>query len=303
MALTRPRYSQIYDTDYKQSVRLATTSDVGNLSAGGGNITNTVDGITVIANDRILVKDQDNADQNGIYRVVTVGTGSDGTWERALDSNANDKVTSGMTTVITAGATHSGTTWKLTTADPIILGTTELTFINPFDQSVISDGGGMTVTVDGEYANIEAPSGNLIASFSDDRIQHGHNTYRQKQYILHGITEDASETELFINGKSSNRIPVTSATTILYDVDIVTRRTDATGVSASWHLKGCADNFSGTVADVGDIYEIVVARDDANLLADCRANDTTNSLNVYVTGISGQTFRWTAVVRTIEVSE
>lgn len=135
MALTRPRYSQIYDTDYKQSVRLATTADVGNLFAGGNNITNTVDSTTVIANDRILVKNQNDARQNGIYRVVTAGTGSNGTWIRALDADASDKVTSGMTTVVTAGPNYAGTTWKLTTPDPITLGTTELTFINPFQQA------------------------------------------------------------------------------------------------------------------------------------------------------------------------
>lgn len=140
MALTRPRYSQIYDTDYKQSVRLATTADVGNLLAGGGNITNTVDGVTVAANDRILVKDQSDGKQNGIYRVVTVGTGSNGTWIRALDADASDKVTSGMSTTISEGNTNFGKTYKLNTPDPITLGTTSLTFINPFDITASAGG-------------------------------------------------------------------------------------------------------------------------------------------------------------------
>ena len=131
MALTRPRYSQIYDTDYKQSVRVATTADVGNLLVTG-NMTNSVDTITLATNDRVLVKDQIDAKQNGLYRVVTAGTGSNGTWIRTLDADANDKVTSGMTTTISEGAVNSGKTFKLSTPDPITLGTTNLTFIDPF---------------------------------------------------------------------------------------------------------------------------------------------------------------------------
>lgn len=140
MALTRPRYSQIYDTDYKQSVRLATTTDVGNLLAGGGNITNSVDGVTVATNDRILVKDQNDAKQNGIYRVLTAGTGSNGTWIRALDADASDKVTSGLTTTVSEGTLNVSKTFKLSTPDPITLGTTELIFVDPFNITASAGG-------------------------------------------------------------------------------------------------------------------------------------------------------------------
>ena len=131
MALTRPRYSQIYDTDYKQSVRLATTADVGNLFLANLQ-PNTVDNVSVSINDRILVKDQTRPFENGIYIVRSVGTGSNGWWTRTLDADANDKVTSGMTTTISEGDINSGKTFKLSTPDPINLGTTNLTFIDPF---------------------------------------------------------------------------------------------------------------------------------------------------------------------------
>ena len=132
MALTRPKYSQIYDTDYKQSVRVATTADVGNLLVTG-NMTNSVDGVSLTVNDRILVKDQLDTKQNGIYRVSVVGTGADGTWIRALDADASDKVTSGLTTVVALGSNNASKTFRLTTSDPITLGVSLLTFINPYD--------------------------------------------------------------------------------------------------------------------------------------------------------------------------
>lgn len=136
MGLTRPRYSQIYDTDYKQSVRLATTGIITNLVGGAPN---SVDGVTVSANDRILVKDQvtGNAYQNGIYYVSAVGTGSNGTWVRALDADANDKVTSGLTTTVSEGSSNAYKTFKLATPDPIVLGVTALTFVNPFSSGAV----------------------------------------------------------------------------------------------------------------------------------------------------------------------
>ena len=110
---------------------MATTADVGNLLATG-NMTNTVDEVVLSALDRVLVKDQTDAKQNGIYSVVTAGTGSNGTWVRARDANASDKMTSGMTTVVSEGSTNAFKTFKLATSDPITLGTTELSFVNPF---------------------------------------------------------------------------------------------------------------------------------------------------------------------------
>ena len=131
MALTRPKYSQIYDTDYKQSVLVATTADVGNLLATG-NMTNSIDGVSLTVNDRILVKDQTDTTQNGIYRVSVVGTGVNGTWIRALDADASDKVTSGLSTVVSLGSVNAAKTFRLTTSDPITLGVSSLTFINPY---------------------------------------------------------------------------------------------------------------------------------------------------------------------------
>jgi hypothetical protein len=131
MALTRPKYSQIYDTDYKQSVRVATTADVGDLSLTG-NMPDEVDGVLLNYLDRILVKNQNDASQNGIYRVLIVGTGNNGTWDRALDADANDKITAGMTTVISEGDINVNKTFRLATPDPILLGFTNLIFINPF---------------------------------------------------------------------------------------------------------------------------------------------------------------------------
>lgn len=130
MALTRPRYSSIVDTDYKASCRVVTTTNI-TLSGGAPN---SYDSVSLVAGDRILVAGQSTASQNGIYIVQTLGTGSNGTWIRSFDANTSDRVTAGMTTAIEEGS-NVGKTWRLTTGNPIVLGTTALTFVD-------SSGGG-----------------------------------------------------------------------------------------------------------------------------------------------------------------
>ena len=124
MGLTRPRYSNIVDTDYKASVRVVTTTNI-TLSDGAPV---TYDGVTLVAGDRVLVAGQNTGSQNGIYSVTTVGSGSNGTWSRSFDTNSSDRLTAGMQTVVSEG-TYAGQRWILTTADPIVLGTTSLTFV------------------------------------------------------------------------------------------------------------------------------------------------------------------------------
>ena len=130
----------------------------------------------------------------------------------------------------------------------------------------------------------------------------GTGDYIQNRYVLHGTTTDDTETEIFCINTNS-RVPVAANTTVFYEASFAARRTDASGESAAWHLKGVADNFSGTVADVGSVYEIAVAQDDLNLAVDIRADDTNDSVDVYVTGANNKTYSWTTVITTVEVSQ
>ena len=126
--------------------------------------------------------------------------------------------------------------------------------------------------------------------------------YVAKNYLLWGTTTNAVEQEIFVGGVTNARIAVGNNTTINYSVQVVARRTDATGESAAWELKAVGDSFSGTVADVGNVYEVVVARDDANWQVDARADNTNNAIGIFVTGASGKTIRWVAEIETSEVN-
>lgn len=104
--------------DYKQSVRAATTASV-TLSG-----LQTVDGVALAAGDRVLVKNQTNAVDNGLYVIAA------GAWKRATDADENSEVTPGLTVTVESGTAQADSVWQLVTDGVIVLGTTALTFQN-----------------------------------------------------------------------------------------------------------------------------------------------------------------------------
>lgn len=158
--------------DTKQSARLASTANVtvtytatGGTS-GRGQITvapNTLDGIALVANDRILLKDQTAPAQNGIWVVTTVGTGANGVWDRAGDFDSDAEVTSGAYVFITEGATNDNTGWQLTTNDPITIGGasgTGLTWAQFNGIGSLVAGAGITKT--GNQVDVGAANGIIV---------------------------------------------------------------------------------------------------------------------------------------------
>jgi len=121
------------------------------------------------------------------------------------------------------------------------------------------------------------------------------------QYIVSGTTTNATETEIFVNGVASTRISIPLNTAVYYMFDVVGRRTDTSGDYAAFHIKGLASNISGTTSDIGSLYEVVIAKTDASFQVDVRADNTTDTINVYVTGSAGKTMSWKCSVTTTEV--
>lgn len=110
---------------FKDPVRVATTANIATLAGGAPN---TVDGVSLAANDRVLVKDQTTGAQNGIYSVTTLGTGSNGTWTRATDADSAAELPPGSVVSVQEGTANADKMFMLATNGPITLGTTSLTF-------------------------------------------------------------------------------------------------------------------------------------------------------------------------------
>jgi hypothetical protein len=112
------------NSSWKTSVRAATTGNDITL-----NGTQTIDVVALAVGDRVLVKDQATASQNGIYVVAA------GAWKRADDANTSALMEPGMVVRVCEGndngglnVNFGGTEWILTTTGPITLGTTDLVF-------------------------------------------------------------------------------------------------------------------------------------------------------------------------------
>lgn len=120
--------------DIKASVRVGTTA---NITLSG---LQAIDGITVIANDRVLVKNQTTGSQNGIYLA------SSGAWTRSADADSSTEVNPGMFTFIEEGTTNADSGWVLTTDGTVALGTTALTFSQFSGAGTVIAGNGLTKT-------------------------------------------------------------------------------------------------------------------------------------------------------------
>lgn len=105
------------------TVRGASTGNVAALAT----FTVANDGITLVAGERILLKDQTAPAENGIYVVGTVAAGV-APLTRALDADGNDEIVPGMIVTVSEGTLGADTAWHLDTNAAITVGTTALTF-------------------------------------------------------------------------------------------------------------------------------------------------------------------------------
>lgn len=140
--------------DFKQSVRAATTT---NISLTGNP---TIDGVVLTTGDRVLVKNQSTGSQNGIY--ITAA----GSWTRSTDSDANAEVTCGLTVVVEEGTNNGGRIWILTTPNPIVVGSTSLSFSAITGVTAgngLTGTGTLSVLIDGSTLSVSA-SGVKVAA-------------------------------------------------------------------------------------------------------------------------------------------
>lgn len=118
------------DAAFKKSVKAATTA---NITLSG---TQTVDGIALVAGDRVLVKDQTTASQNGIYVV------SASTWTRATDADAASEIAGGIVNV-DSGTTNGGVCFTTYFKTTDTLGTAAMSWERLVDTGMASAVAGM----------------------------------------------------------------------------------------------------------------------------------------------------------------
>lgn len=205
--LTHPTFisnTQIIDKEYadtiasglipKEAVLVATSS---NTALSG---LTTIDGILLSDSDRVLVKNQSNPIDNGVYNA------HNDSWTRASDFSGTTVLSSSYLWVM-SGVTDNNTAWILSTKNPITIGVTELAFVM-FNRatSVIGNNG---ITVNG--SNIVSLGGTLTGNTT---INTNGNALKFTGYL-------GSISSCIGNASSFNRTCVNTSNVILGTQNVV----------------------------------------------------------------------------------
>ena len=134
-------------TNRRQGVNAGSAVKVPCRAATTANITlsgeQTIDGVACVADDRVLVMDQNTGSENGIYVV------SSSSWQRDKDFDGAFDVVQGTLVPVANGTVNGGQVFRVTTANPITIGTTSLAFtfaLSAATLEFIQSGSGTPVT-------------------------------------------------------------------------------------------------------------------------------------------------------------
>ena len=219
---------------WKDPVLAASTANVNIASPGG-----VIDGMTPSPGDRILLKDQSTASQNGIY----VYNGSAVAMTRATDADTGAEM-EGAAVFVLNGSTNADRAYTCTTNPPITVGTTSLTWAQFGGSQVYTAGAGLTGTT---TFDVGAGLGITVAA---DTV--GVDlTYTDQRYDRHMSAPCAAATSTVVNHNYNNQhamVQVYRTTTPFDQVECDIEHTDANNVTVRF-----------ATAPAGSAFRIVVA--------------------------------------------
>ena len=191
--------------DIKDSVHLASTSNVS-LTGGASGLEagDSIDGVALVAGDRVLLKNQTDASENGIYVAVASG----GNPARSTDANSNDKVNAGMFVFVEEGTVNADNGFVLTTNGAITLDNTSLTYTQFSGAGQIVAGDALSKSANTLNVNDD----NVTIEVSSDALRiKGISQTRKGDLILGKTTNDAGYDRLPI-GTADQILTVQSGT-------------------------------------------------------------------------------------------
>lgn len=235
--------------DIKESVRVAT--DGTDLVLDGSD-SDTIDGVTVVAGDRILAKDQSTASENGIYVVDSVNS-SQITVSRAADFDEDSEVTAGAFTFVAEGTSNGDNGYVVTSDDPIAVGTDPINFTQFSGAGQIAAGAGLTKS--GNTIDFVAGDDSLTVN-ADDALVNVSTTLETYSSSGVGLASVAAGS-IFV-GQGTSTEP--SAQTVGGDVTM----DSSASVTVQDAGEGTIES-SGTGIRVGDDVAVMGQTDAANM--------------------------------------
>jgi len=264
----------IFGTGFSQRtpVRVATTANGTLASAFAAG--QTVDGITLVTGDRILLKDQTTATENGIYTVNSSGAPT-----RAEDFIVGDNVASNEITV-TTGTVNKATTWVCTNA-PLadIVGTNNIVFARAGGAGTVAYTGS---AVDNQFVRFDGTTGLIQGStwVTDDT---GNVTGAGS------ITFDKATFDVTL--AAANQVTATATATI----------PDLGGVSGNVVIDNLAQTLSSKTLNTPTINGNVLFEEGANDLTLVVTTPTVGSVNATIPDLAGvsSTFVFDTLAQTL----
>jgi hypothetical protein len=216
--------------DYKDAAELATIAALpantylsGVLTAAGNGAL-SVDSVAVTVGMRILVKNEVTGANNGIYDVTATGDGTHPyVLTRSSDANTSALMGSGTVVPVTGGVDGSRI-WQLTTADPITLGTTSLSFAQ-LGSNAYAAGTGLTLT--GNIFSLSNPVAVVLGGTASSTAAGARTNLVVPSFFNTAAIGDGAATVLTITHNLNNAIPlvkvwdVSGANPVAVECDIV----------------------------------------------------------------------------------
>lgn len=157
-------------TGYKDPVNYATTAALPANTYLAGVLTEvgtgalSVDSASPVIGNRILVKNEVTQTNNGVYDVTATGSGIAAyVLTRSFDYNTSSKLYPGVANYVISGTTNGDTSWALTTAAPITLDSSNLTYAESANGNIQ-----IPVTV--------AQGGTGVQTFTASQLLYGNGT-------------------------------------------------------------------------------------------------------------------------------
>ena len=283
--------------DVKASVRVATTANlVATYHNGNGTLTANangaiaIDGVTLTTNNRVLVKDQTTAAQNGFYKVTTTGGGSAAyVLTRTPDADAASELNPGAFTFVEEGTANQDNGFVMSTNGAITLGSTVITFEQFSGAGQISAGAalvkngntidvqtdGTSIEISGDAIRVKALGigyGMLAGSIPNSKLDNSAVTVNSQSVALGAaITLNTSH--------------IAENTNLYYTNERVDDRINA--------LMAAGEGIDFTYNDSGNSFTIaaeVATSSNLGVASFHTSNFTVGSGDVTITGIDGGTY-------------
>lgn len=242
-----------------EAARVATTANV--VVATALEVGDIIDGITLVAGDRVLVKDQTTASENGVYVVEASGAAT-----RALDFDTTLEVQSGDFIFVSLGDLNGATGWVQTNS-PATIGTDPILFTQFSGAGTYLAGTGLTltdttfsidstVTATRAYAASVADTAQATAITHANDIMIGHDVTTN----VHGIADTSQlathatvSSDIGTHNSDSTNVHGIADTSLLATLAVVASDIETHNLDTT-NIHGIADtSLLATLSDVSTV--------------------------------------------------